>query len=40
MAKKPAFTVSKADLKKMARSEQRRMLDLGLVEGEAAAKAK
>ena len=39
MAKKkvPAFTVDKADLKKMTRSEQRRFLDLGLVKGEAAA---
>lgn len=39
MAKKnKAFTVAKADLKKMSRSEQRRFMDLGLVEGEAAPK--
>lgn len=37
MAKKaPVFTVDKADLKKMTRSEQRRFLDLGLVQGEPA----
>ena len=38
MAKKVAkiVSVSKADLKKMTRSEQRRFLDLGMVEGEAA----
>lgn len=35
MAKKvsKSFTVAKADLKNYSRSEQRRFLDLGLVEG-------
>lgn len=37
MAKKAkAFTVAKADLKKMSRSEQRRFVELGMVQGEAA----
>jgi hypothetical protein len=38
MAKKkvqPVFTVTKAELKKLPRNEQRRLLDLGYVEGEA-----
>lgn len=39
MAKAPkVFTVAKADLKKMSRSEQRSFMDRGLVEGEAAPK--
>lgn len=45
MAKKlkPLVQVSRADLKKMPRNQQRRLLDLGMVEGETApaeAKAK
>lgn len=35
-----AFTISKADLEKLPRSEQRRFIDLGLVEGVKAEPAK
>lgn len=34
MAKKKLFTIDMADLKKLPRSEQRRLLDLGMVKGE------
>lgn len=41
MAKKPTplVQISKADLAKMSRSEQRRYVDLGYVSGETKAKA-
>ena len=39
--KKPApFSISKADLAKLPRNEQRRMIDLGYVQGDTAEKAK
>ena len=39
MAKKkaePVVSISRADLKKLPRNEQRRLLDLGYVQGESA----
>jgi hypothetical protein len=42
MAKKveAPFTITQAELKKLSRNEQRRMLELGYVKGEAPAAAK